>query len=135
MEKYVIKDNIKVIGFEVKNFPEGIGEAFEALANLLSGTFDRSFYGIRHMDENGIQIYRASAEEVNENEAEIYQCERYSIEKGEYLCVTLKDWRQHPDAIKEVFYHMTDDELLDTDKPCIEWYKNDEEMLCMMKAF
>jgi hypothetical protein len=56
------------------------------------------------------------------------------IEKGEYLAVTLRDWRKKTDSIKSIFQKMIEDNRVDKRKPCIEWYKNDDEMICMVKA-
>ncbi len=108
IEKYNLKDDIKVFGVEVKNFPEGIGEAFDKLVNMLAEGFERSFYGISEITEKGF-IYKAAAEEKYKGEAEKYHCESYGIEKGEYLTATLKDWRKKTDLIKDIFYEMMQD--------------------------
>jgi hypothetical protein len=79
-------------------------------------------------------IYYAVAEEMNAGEAEKYSCERLTIEKGEYLTETLTGWRSKTDCIKDVFYEMMKDEHIDKTKPAVEWYKNDEEMMCMIQS-
>ncbi|MEJ7677834.1 MAG: hypothetical protein WKG06_08200 [Segetibacter sp.] len=132
MEKYNLENDLKVFGVEVKDFPEGIGDAFDKIVDMISGEFDRSYYGISEMTEKGF-IYKAAAEEKYEGEAEKYNCKRYTIEKSEYLMVTIKDWRKKIDSIKEVFHQMMQDGHIDKTKPCIEWYKNDDEMFCMAK--
>lgn len=134
MEIYNLPDDIKVFGMQVKSFPAGIGEAFEALVKIISEGFNRSFFGISHMTEKGEIIYVAAAEESFEGEAEKYNCHRYLIEKGEYLVEVVRDWRKKTDCIKDVFHDMMQDSRFDNTKPCIEWYKNDDEMLCMLKA-
>ena len=42
MEKYFLKDDLKVFGRQVKKFPQGMEEAFDALVKMLPGGFDRS---------------------------------------------------------------------------------------------
>jgi len=133
MKKYNLENDIKVFGVEVKSFPEGIGDAFDKMANMISGGFDRSYYGLSRMTGKGI-IYKAAAEEKFEGEAEKYDCERYIIEKGEYLMKTLKDWRLKTDLIKDIFHELMTDTGVDQNSECIEWYKDDNEMLCMIKT-
>ena len=134
MEIYNLENDIKVFGMQVKSFPAGIGEAFEALVKMISEGFNRSFFGISRITEKRQVIYIAAAEESFEGEAEKYNCDRYVIEKGEYLMVLVRDWRKKTGCIKDVFHEMMQDTRFDNTKPCIEWYKNDEEMLCMLKT-
>ncbi|MEP6512402.1 MAG: hypothetical protein ABJA79_00940 [Parafilimonas sp.] len=58
IEKYNLKDDIKVFGVEVKNFPEGIGEAFDKLVNMLAEGLERSFYGISEIMRKSLYIKR-----------------------------------------------------------------------------
>ncbi len=112
MEKYNLENDIKVFGVEVKTFPEGIGDAFDEIVNMISGEFDRSYYGLSRITEKGI-IYKAAAEEKLKGEAEKYNYERYIIEKGEYLTATLKDWRSKTNLIKDIFHELMMDTRVD----------------------
>jgi hypothetical protein len=132
MKIYNLENDVKVIGVEVKNFPEGIGDAFDKIVNMISGEFDRSYYGISEMTEKGF-IYKAAAEEKYEDEGKKYDCQRYTIEKGEYVMISIKDWRKKIDSIKYVFQELLLHSHIDKTQPCVEWYKNDDEMLCMVK--
>jgi predicted transcriptional regulator YdeE len=133
MELYYLKEDVKVFGVQVKTFPDGIGEAFDALVKMIPGGFNRSYYGISYMEGNDI-IYKAMAEEVIDGEAEKYNYERFTIKKGEYLAVTVMDWLQKTGSIKDVFHDMMQDSRADNSSPCVEWYKNDNEMICMLKT-
>lgn len=133
MEKYILQDDLKIFGVQVKTFPLGIGEAFDALVKAVSGKFDRDYYGISYMAAEGKIFYYAAAIEKQEGEAEKYNCGRYIIEKGEYLTSTIYDWRNKTDCIKDVLQELKQDRRVDKTKPCIEWYKNDDEMWCMIK--
>ena len=133
METYIIEKNIIVFGKVVKNFPQGIGEAFDALIKMISGKFDRDYYGISYMDKNGKMIYYAAAIEKYNGEAEKFNCEKLTVEKGKYICVTVKNWRQKTNSINTVFQEIMKNDKADKTKPAIEWYKNDDEMLCMVK--
>ncbi|CAA9532092.1 MAG: hypothetical protein AVDCRST_MAG96-3633 [uncultured Segetibacter sp.] len=133
MEKYNVLNDVKVFGVQVKTFPEGIGEAFDDLLKMLPEGFNRSFYGISEMTEKGF-VYKAVAEEKHDNEANIYNCERSIIEKGEYLVAPVRDWRKKTDSIKYVFQEMMHNSSVDKTRPCIEWYINNDEMWCMVKS-
>jgi predicted transcriptional regulator YdeE len=133
MEIYNLQNDLKVFGIQVKTFPMGIGEAFDKLIKMLPGGFDRSYYGISYMTNDGAMMYIAAAIEKREGEAEKYNCERYIIEKGEYMAITVNDWRSKTDCIKDIFYEIIKDSRIDKTSPAIEWYKDEKQMICMVK--
>lgn len=109
MEIYNQTKDIKVFGMQVKTFPTGIGEAFEALAKNIEDGYNRSYYGISYFDKDGAIIYKAAAEEKNEGEAEKYNYEQFTIENGDYIMIRVKEWRKKTDNLKEVFYELMQD--------------------------
>jgi len=131
METYHIPQNITVIGNQVKTFPNGIGEAFHELINVLPDGHSRVYYGISWCIGNKI-IYIAATEQKNEDEAKQYNCETYTIEKGDYLCIPVFDWQSKTATIKHVFEEIMKDARADSHSPAIEIYKNDKEMLCLV---
>ena len=133
METYNLKNDLKVFGKEVPTFPRGVSDAFHQLITIIPDGSNRAYYGLSHMDETGKIIYKAAAEEKYAGEAEKYNCDRYIIEKGEYLAVTLADWRGKTDCIKDMFHDMMEDDRADKTKEVVEWYKTDTEMLCLVK--
>lgn len=132
MEMFRVDKEINVFGFEVKTFPKGIGEAFDALVSKIPGGFSRDYYGIGFQDGMRI-IYLATALELEYGEAEKYQCNRYTIEKGDYAVQVVWDWRKKTDSIKGVFDNMFSSANGTLEGPCIEWYKDNNEMLCMVR--
>src|SRR2546421_1786993 len=132
MEKYKLPNDIPVFGFVVKTFPNDIGEAFDKLMKMLPPGDPRPYYGISQCTKEGIQ-YKAAALETFEGEAAQRGCESYIIEKGEYLAVTIMNWHDKTDRIKEVFKEIGMDARADGSKPFVEIYKNMEEMMCMVK--
>src|SRR6478735_12573681 len=106
METYNLKTDLKVFGKEVTTFPLGVKEAFDTLLDMIPDGYKRSYYGLSYMDEAGKIIYKATAEEKYEGEAEKYHCERSVIDRGEYLPVTITDWRKKIDCIKDVFHDL-----------------------------
>lgn len=135
MEKLTLEKNLNVFGMEVTTFPAGIEEAFDALIKQTGDSAgERNYYGVSSINKDGKMIYKAVAEERYEGEAKKFNYEKDMIEKGEYLYKTLYHWANKTCMIKDIFSEMINDEHVDTMKPCVEWYKNDEEMLCMVKA-
>ncbi|CAN5527774.1 hypothetical protein BH10BAC2_BH10BAC2_08590 [soil metagenome] len=132
METYHIPHNIKVFGNQVTSFPEGIGAAFNALIKILPQGDQRPYYGISECTKDGT-MYIAAAEKKNEAEATQYGCSTYTVEKGDYLSVTVNDWMSKTGSIKNVFEEIMKDGRADNTKPAIEIYKDDKEMLCMVK--
>ena len=133
IETYVVNKDIPAFGFQVKTFPDGVGEAFDKLIAMVPEGLNRSYYGISYMTSDNKVLYIAAVEEKNSGEAESNNCESYEIEKGKYLTVTVLDGRQKIHCIKDVFHDMMRAKNVDHGKPCVEWYKNDDEMMCMIK--
>ena len=134
MEKFNLKNDIKVFGLHVQSFPNGIDKAFDELIKKIGDSAgNRNYYGISEF-KNGKMYYYAAAEEKQDGEAEKFNYESYTIKGGEYFTETLKNWRAQTNCIKDIFSEMMQDNRVDKMKPCVEWYKNDEEMLCMVKA-
>jgi predicted transcriptional regulator YdeE len=134
MDTYILLQDLKVFGVPVETFPQGIGEAFGAIMQKIPDGKSRSYYGLSNMDVNGKVFYYAAAEEKSPGEAEKYGYERYTIQKGDYLTEAVHDWRTKTSSIKDIFHEMMQDKRADITKPCVEWYKDDNEMICMLKA-
>lgn len=133
MKTINLPKDITIFGMQVKSFPSGISEAFDKLVKMIPGGFNRSYYGISYM-ENGKMIYYAAAEELNPGEAEKFSCKRMTIEKGTYLTDSLNNWRSKTDQVKDIFGKLVADERTDKTTPGVEWYKDESEMLCMIKT-
>jgi len=134
MEKMNLKNSIKAFGLRVNSFPNGIQQAFEELIEKTGDKAgERNYYGISYM-ENGNMIYNAAAEEKQAGEAEKFNYKTFTIESGDYVTEKLDDWQSKTNCIKDIFQKIIDDGKADTTKPAVEWYKNDKEMLCMIKA-
>lgn len=133
MEKYILKDDVRVLGRQVTTFPLGIGETFDSLEQMLPDGKTRDYYGISHLEGDKI-VYFAAAKEKFDGEAGKYQCDSAIISSGEYLVVPIYNWTNHLESIKEIFHDMMQDKRIDHTQPCIEWYKTMDEMWCMIKV-
>jgi predicted transcriptional regulator YdeE len=132
MENYSLQQDVKVYCTTAKSFPDGIQEAFITLEKMLSKE-GRTFYGISHGSKDGTIIYKAAVSESFEGEAEKYGFEQYIIKKGEYATETIFDWRNKLASIGPVFQKLLANPHLDKTSACVEWYKSDMEMMCMVK--
>lgn len=133
MEKYTIDKAIKVFGLAVKTFPLGIDKAFNELIRTIGDQAgERSYYGISFF-ENGTIIYLAAAEEKNGNEPSKFGYESYTIEAGDYVASTVHNWNENKECIKDVCHEVVMDPASDKTKPCIEWYKNKNDLTVMVK--
>ncbi|MEP7277736.1 MAG: DinB family protein [Bacteroidota bacterium] len=133
MEIYTQTHDCKVFGSLVPGFPAGIEAAFIALIELLRGDKDRAYYGISWGDGKGGIHYRAMTAEKFPGEAQQYGLETAIIQQGAYLIEPVTGWRKKTACIKDVCHLIIEDERSDKTMPCIEWYKNDDEMVCMVK--
>jgi len=133
MEKCQLKNDINVFGFEVKTFPKGIGDAFDSLVKIVPEGLARDYYGISFVDSENKMVYLATAHEKESGEAEKYQCRRYTIKKGDYATETVWDWRKKTDSINHVFERLFNSIQGTPAGPNVEWYKNEKEMLCMVR--
>lgn len=132
MEIIPLKKDIKVFYSDVPGFPNGIKEAFDELYQKGGG---RDYYGISYMDEQGKVIYKAAAAEQYDGEGKELGFEKaMSIQKGDYLTLTYRNWMQAPHKIKDYFEQLMQDPRFDDTHPCVEWYKSDDEVWIMVKA-
>lgn len=133
MKEYTFENDVNVFGVNVTTFPSGISDAFN---ELIKETGDcagaRDYYGISEF-KDGRMVYYAVAAEKFKGESEKYNYEKLSIEKGKYASVTVFDWRKKTDCIKDVFGEILQHPQVDKTKPAIEWYRNDNEMICLVK--
>ncbi len=135
MEIYTLANDMHVIEFEVKSFPSGISEAFDELINKTGDCAGaRSYFGIIKPGKTGKTGYYVAAEEKDPGEAEKFNYDTYTIENGEYLIMKINDWRTKTGSIKDVFQELFQDSRVDKKMPCVEWYKNENEMLCMVRT-
>jgi len=134
MKKIEVKENVDLLCSPVPTFPNGINEAFDALAEKFPPENGRSFFGISYMNDSGKIIYKVAAQKINKDEGKSDGYEKFTLPKGEYLSEKIEDWKHHLDEIASTFQHLMKESAMDMQFPCIEWYKTREEMLCMVKA-
>ena len=131
MEVYTLKNDLKTFCVTAKSFPYEIRQAFGTLISLLPSVNDRTFFGVSYQNHDGDMIYKAAVLESYDGEAEKLCCEKFTIEKGEYLTETLRNWKKDETLIGATFRKFADSNYHAT-FPCVEWYRGDDVM-CMVK--
>src|SRR5215831_21002546 len=106
MEKYHLKEDVKILCLPVLDFPAGINEAFVSLATEFPAAGDRTYYGISWMDDTGNIVYKAAAQETARDKDKSINYESFALPKGTYFTETLKDWRKNLQCIKDIFEKM-----------------------------
>jgi predicted transcriptional regulator YdeE len=133
MEIYQLDSDISVICVTAKSFPEGIMEAFKTLENLSLEMCDRTFFGISRPDEKGTIIYKAAVKEDHSGEGKSFGLETFTIPQGEYITETIVNWKDNMSAFGDAFDQLLKHPRMDYNYPCIEWYKSETEVMCMIK--
>jgi len=132
MSNYRLEKDIKVICEAARSFPNDIMGAFDRLKKLVPNSESRTVYGISHMDHGKI-IYKAANPESYAGEAEALGAESYIIKAGDYISETLQNWRDNGNIVGDTFQKLLADPRIDPQGACIEWYKENGEMMCMIR--
>jgi predicted transcriptional regulator YdeE len=133
MQLLELKDDINIMAVQASSFPNGVFAAFDALKKKVPFDGKRIIFGISHGSANGDIIYKAAAEELKPGEASEYGLEHIAIKKGTYLTINIHNWMQHMSQIGTAFQQLLADPRLDRNSFCVEWYKGDDDVLCMVK--
>lgn len=132
MNTYTLDKDINAICVTAKSFPDDITGAFDRLKALLPDANNRTLYGISR-PENGKIVYRAAAEGTLD-EAKKSGIDSFTIKAGKYITETIHDWQAHMEQITSTFQALLDQPNIDPIGACVEWYKNDKELVCMVRV-
>lgn len=132
METITLPNDINVFYVRAKSFPAGIAESYEKLHSIVPMSSERKYFGLSR-PEDGVIQYKAAAEELNEGEAEKFNCEKLVVKKGKYKSITIKDYTKNISSIGEAFQKILALPGLDPEGYCVEWYLNDKEVICMVR--
>jgi len=134
MKPYFLDSDINVICVTASSFPDGIVPAFDKLNSLIQSPDPRKIFGISYGDGNKNIIYKAAAEEKSADEATRLGCERFTIEKGEYISEYIEDFMKNIPAMGQAFREMCSDKRIDSNGYCVEIYlNNNKDVLCIVK--
>jgi hypothetical protein len=120
MEEYILTQDMNLVLYPAKNFPNDVESAFKELDKKIGGGPNRVWFGISKGSPNGIVYWAAGLES-------------FLLTKGEYMTETIEDWRNNKQKFMEVFGRLLKYPEMDTNFPCVEWYKGEKEVMCMIK--
>jgi hypothetical protein len=132
MEQYNLTQDMNLIIYPAKNFPDDVESAFKELDKKIGGGSDRVWFGISQGSQDGI-VYWAAGLEAYEGEGKKAGLDTLLLTKGEYMTETIEDWRNNKQKFMEVFGRLLKYPDMDTSFPCVEWYKGEKEVMCMVK--
>jgi aryl-alcohol dehydrogenase-like predicted oxidoreductase len=85
------------------------------------------------MNEAGDIIYKAAAEELIPGELSKHQLEPFTIRKGDYIYMDVKNFMQNIPAIGQAFNELKSDKRIDPEGVALEWYLNEADVRCMIR--
>jgi hypothetical protein len=132
MESRQLGKDIRVFYVEALSFPAGVKQAWDDLQKMLPSKVNRCFYGISWMQKGNI-IYKAGVEETFLGEAERYGCPVFTISAGNYVSETITNYLTNLQAFGPTFQKLLAVPGRAEDAVCVERYKSDKEVICMVK--
>jgi len=133
METFTFPEDITLLYVTAASFPDGILAAHQLLHSKIPFSTSRRYFGVSRPEQGGDIVYRAAAEQLEPDEAGRFQCETLVLKKGEYLSLTLHQYRDDLSAIDRAFKALLSQPGLDPQGYCVEWYTNDTDMRCMIR--
>ena len=127
-----IPNDIHTLTIKAKSFPQGIGEAHETIQRLFPYAKQRRYFGMSS-PEKGIIVYKAATEQMSGDNDQAPGVEKFVIEKGDYISLTVTNFVKNPMAVSEAFEKLIHQPNIDPKGYCLEWYQNEKDVLCLVK--
>lgn len=132
MEIINVYKDIKVFCITAKSFPNGILDVHKKLHEIITVTIERRYFGISR-PENGVIVYKAAVEELEQDAVKKFNCESFTIKRGKYRCLTILDYAKDLQSIGKAFDILTSYSDIDPYGYCIEWYYSEQDVKCMIR--
>ncbi len=129
----ILEDDLKLVCFEAKTFPDGVQEAFKVLNETLPECRSRTLFGISFPGKNGKIVYKAAATESSEGEAENLGRENFIVRGGTYISTYIADFMRDESRIGKAFRELLADPRIDPNGCCLEMYVNGKDVRCMVR--
>jgi hypothetical protein len=131
MKTIHLENDIMLFCITADAFPDSVPHAWYQLYKLLDGTTCCAIYGVSFKNEMGVLMYKASVEATLAGEAN--GCKMFQIPKGDYPTETIMDFPKQLHLISRTFQTLLAHPDRATDAVCVEGYKNNDDLVCMMK--
>jgi hypothetical protein len=122
---------ILTMSIVVKKFPEDVKDAFNSLEQKLSSKNGRQFLGAINVSNTNIE-YKACLVQKAKNEHVTLGFDSYVIPGGKYITNKLVNWTKNTHLIKEMFEEMGYKFRFDANRPQLEYYKSNRELILML---
>lgn len=133
MDTLTLDKDIEIFCVRSTSFPQGIGEAHQKLQSIVPFDPKRKYFGVS-APENGREIvYRAGSDELQKGELNGRNLESFTVKKGNYIYIDVKDYMKSPLAIAEAFRKLLSDPNIDPQGCCVEWYMGNATCRCMVR--
>ena len=78
-------------------------------------------------------MYKAAAEQIEEDGEKDFHLDTMEIEKGTYKYITIRNYAQNLEGITKAFQELTVLPNIDPNGYCIEWYHNEKDVKCLVR--
>jgi hypothetical protein len=134
MEEFYIEKDICLVYELANDFESDIAASFLRLAEKIKNDGKkRDCYGIVISEKNVMQ-YRAAYTESNSGEGIALRIPTIVIPRGNYYSIRMEDWSKKLLQIGPTFDQLLQSGKVDLKSPCIEYYKTERELICMIKS-
>ncbi|MCE3294883.1 MAG: transcriptional regulator [Crocinitomicaceae bacterium] len=133
MEKYELKEDIRLVCERASSFPEDIMGAHQRLHSKITHGTGRKYFGISHPDPMGKIMYFAAVEELEADEAKKAGFETVILKKGTYISINVPDYMNNPIAIGQSFQKLITVPGIDPEGWCVEMYESKSDVRCMVR--
>src|SRR6185503_3751917 len=113
MEIRNIDQDIHVRLVKADSFPNGVKDAHRKLHSLVPFDGSRRYFGISNPDKSGSIVYKAAAEEHAKGELSSTGLDEFTLRKGQYLCIEIRDYMNDLSSIGRAFKEMLPDPRID----------------------
>lgn len=121
--------DVRVYFVKAKQGIRSAKEAFDELESHLSSLKGRKFYGLIYGKPPEDEYYACVAVEP-EDELKPLPLEKMTVPGGLYAQERIMDWAKNIPKFKEVFGRLRNQYEMDSSKPCVEFYRSMQEVLC-----
>lgn len=131
---FIIEEDIQVMYLQADNFPSGVLHCYEQLEKSIAKVQNRRYFGISWPDQNGNIMYKAAAE-IQKNEIpDQYGLDSFTIKKGNYISIYIKDHMSDGKNIPQAFAELLQNPNIDKEGYCLEIYSDftDADVHCMV---
>lgn len=122
-------DPIRVMYVEAEGGLSGVGKAWSELESKLPSLKRRKFYGTYHFHD---KVYRACVAIMDEREPEKLGLPTWTIPGGKFVREKIVGYANRVEIIGESFDSMAQEYNPDPNRPSIEFYRSQREVILLL---